>query len=190
MPFVEHHYKAEYGAVRIRPLQHADIELLRQWRNNSSLSEFLNPIGEITPEMQEKWYKEYLADPDIATFAIEEIQNLNRVVGSVAIYRFRGDEAEVGKIVVGDPEAKGKKIGYYGLLLAMEVGFRIFGIQTYFLSVHEDNLPARKIYSYAGFVQIGKHHFVKGGEELEMMLKKAKMEVGHDFLQEVCVSTI
>ncbi len=182
---MKHNCCAEYRHVRIRPLHETDIELLRQWRNNAALSEFLNPIGEITPEMQKKWYKEYLEDQSIATFAIEEIQDLNRVVGSVAVYGFRGDEAEVGKIVVGDPEAKGKKIGYYGLLLAMYVGYQKMGVNTYLGDVHEDNMSAKTNDLRAGFIVTGKHPFVKGGYELEMVLPKKHFEEVHDFLDEI-----
>lgn len=182
---MKHTHCAEYRHVRIRPLHETDIELLRQWRNDASLSEFLNPMGEITPEMQKKWYESYLNDQSIATFAIEEIQDLHRVVGSVALYGFRGDQAEVGKIVVGDPEAKGKKIGYYGLLLAMYVGYQEMGVNTYLGDVHEDNMSAKTNDLRAGFIVTGKHPFVKGGYELEMVLPKAHFEEVHDFLGEI-----
>ena len=102
------------------------------------------------------------------------------MVGSVAVYGFRGDEAEVGKIVVGDPEAKGKKIGYYGLLLAMYVGYQKMGVNTYLGDVHEDNMSAKTNDLRAGFIVTGKHPFVKGGYELEMVLPKV-----HDFLDEI-----
>ena len=107
------------------------------------------------------------------------------MVGSVAVYGFRGDEAEVGKIVVGDPEAKGKKIGYYGLLLAMYVGYQKMGVNTYLGDVHEDNMSAKTNDLRAGFIVTGKHPFVKGGYELEMVLPKKHFEEVHDFLDEI-----
>ena len=82
-----------------------DIENLRVWRNDKSKTQFLKPIGEITPEMQLEWFKKYLDNQDEITFAIEETKDLNRMVGSVTLYNFHGKVAEVGKIQIGDREA-------------------------------------------------------------------------------------
>lgn len=180
-------YIAEYKHVRIRPLEETDIELLREWRNDKNISSFLNPIDEITPDMQREWYYQYLQDSTIIQFAIEEKQDLNRVVGSVALYGFDGDRAEVGKIVVGDPEAKGKKIGFYGLILAMYLGFEKLGINTYIGDVHEDNIPAKTNDLRAGFVVTGKHEFISGGYELELELTKSRFKETHDFLDKVVI---
>lgn len=182
---MKHRFSAEYKHVRIRPLMEDDIELLRKWRNDQTLSEFLKPIGTITEEMQKNWYYDYLEDDTIATFAIEEISELNRVVGSVAIYDFDKDIAEVGKIVVGDPEAKGKKIGYYGLLLAMYTGYEKMGINKYLGEVHEYNMSAKTNDLRAGFIVKGKRPFMKGGYELVMELPKEHFYEVHDFLDEI-----
>lgn len=182
---MKHTFAAEYEHVRIRPLQEQDIELLRTWRNDENLSEFLTPVGTITAEMQRDWFYKYLEDDSIATFAIEEINELKRVVGSVAVYDFKGDTAEVGKIVVGDPEAKGKKIGYYGLLLAMYIGYQKMGVNMYLGEVHEDNMSAKTNDLRAGFIVKGKHPFMKGGYELEMELPKEHFFEVHKFLDDV-----
>ncbi len=182
---MKHNICAEYKHVRIRPLEEKDIELLRKWRNNKALSEFLRPMNEITVDMQKRWFASYLQDENNVTFAIEEIRDLNRVVGSVSLYDFKGDTAEVGKIVVGDPEAKGKKIGYYALLLAMYVGYQELGIRDYFGEVHEENNAARINDMRIGFLVTGKHPFVSGGYELEMHLPKEHFEKTHDFLSDI-----
>ena len=83
-------YFAEYKHVRIRPLEERDIEKIRIWRNDSDNTDFLRDIGEITPEMQLNWYKKDIEDDTSCTFAIEEISELNRIVGSVAIYEIHG----------------------------------------------------------------------------------------------------
>lgn len=182
---MKHKHCAEYRNVRIRPLHETDIELLRQWRNDASLSKFLNPMVEITPEMQKKWYESYLNDQSIVTFAIEEIQDLHRLVGSVALYDFDGDKAEVGKLEIGDPAARGKKISYYGILMAMYVGYQKLGINTYLSEVHEDNMAPKINTLRAGFIVTGKRPFIKGGYELEMVLPKAHFEEVHDFLDKI-----
>lgn len=182
---MKHNICAEYKHVRIRPLREGDLEYLRKWRNNKEMSTFLRPIGEITSEMQKQWFERECDDQTSATFAIEEIDELNRIVGSVAVYDINGTEAEVGKIVVGDPDAKGKKIGYYGLLLAMYVGYEKLGIEKFLGEVHEDNMSAKTNDLRAGFIVTGKHPFVNGGYELEMNLPKQHFFDTHDFLDDV-----
>ena len=182
---MEHKHCAEYEHIRLRPLGINDIELLRKWRNDAAYSKFLRPIGTITAEMQRAWFDKYLSDPSNITFAIEEIRDLNRVVGSVSLYDFDGTSAEVGKIVVGDPEAKGKKIGFYALLLAMHLGYQKLGIENFRGEVHEDNLPAKTIDMRLGFVITGKHPFTNGGYELDMILPKDHFGATHNFLNDI-----
>lgn len=182
---MKHNICAEYKHVRIRPLCESDLEHLRMWRNDKTMSKFLRPIDEITPEMQRNWFEKEAADNTSATFAIEEINELNRIVGSVAVYDIEGEKAEVGKIVVGDPEAKGKKIGYYGLLLAMYVGYKKLGISEFIGEVHEDNMSAKTNDLRMGFIVTGKHPFINGGYELEMRLPEEHFYEVHNFLDEI-----
>lgn len=181
---MNHNICVKYKHVRIRPLREEDLENLRKWRNDKKIGEFLRKIDEITPEMQENWYLNDCKDETVATFAIEEVESLNRVVGSVSIYDINGDTAEIGKIVVGDEEAKGKKIGYYALLLAMYAGYEKLGINQYLGEVSEENKPAYINDMRAGFIITGKHDCEDGGSELEMILPKQHFFEVHDFLND------
>lgn len=181
---MNHDISVEYKHVRIRPLKESDLEYLRRWRNDSQLNSFLRKIDEITPEMQKIWWINDCKDSEVATFAIEEIETLNRIVGSVSIYDIKDDTAEIGKIVVGDPDAKGKKIGYYALLMAMYAGYEKLGINKYLGEVHEDNKPAYVNDMRAGFIVTGKHPYIDGGYELDMVLPKEHFIETHDFISE------
>lgn len=46
----------KYG-ITLRRLTHDKIELVRYWRTNPKISQFLVYRGEITPEQQEKWFQ-------------------------------------------------------------------------------------------------------------------------------------
>lgn len=46
----------KYG-VTLRPLTHDKIEMLRQWRNNPKIQQYMEYREEITPDMQEQWYQ-------------------------------------------------------------------------------------------------------------------------------------
>lgn len=181
---MNHDIVVTYKHVRIRPLVESDLENLRRWRNDEKISEFLRKIDPITPEQQKNWWLRDCTDPTVATFAIDENNELNRMVGSVSIYGIKGDVAEIGRIVVGDSDAKGKKIGYYALLMALYVGYERLGIETFLGEVHEENKPSYVNFMRAGFIVTGKHEFVSGGYELEMNLPKKHFKDVHDFLDE------
>ena len=46
-----------YG-VLLRPLEATDLEMVRQWRNAAHVRENFELQGEITPENQQKWFRE------------------------------------------------------------------------------------------------------------------------------------
>lgn len=182
---MKHSFCSEYDFLRIRPLYIEDIEFLRCWRNDAELSKYFTPIHEITPLMQERWYEAYLNDNDIITFTIEEIVKLKRIVGSVSLYGFHDGIAEIGKIVVGDLEARGKKIGYYAMLMALYLGIEKLNIKKFILSCHEDNIAALKNYKRIGFMECGRHKFIKGGFEIEMNLDSAVLQSTNSLLKEI-----
>ena len=171
---MDHDIYATKDNVRLRPLKQNDIELLRVWRNDNNNSSFLKPISYITPEMQQVWFEKYLEDPDIYTWSIDEISKLNRCVGSVSLYNFKADlftvnaneydlsikkneetskgsACEFGRLMIGDTEARGKKIGFTATILSIDIAFNNLGAELVHLKVDKDNIPAYKIYREAGF---------------------------------------
>lgn len=166
---MKHNYSAEIDAIMIRPLATEDLYLLREWRNDERLSTYLRKIPYITEMAQIKWYDEYTKDDNTLFFAIID-KDLRKTVGTVALYNFFNNSCEVGKIMIGDPYSHGKGMGYKALLLAIMIAINMFNVDIFKLDVHEDNIPARKIYDKIGFKVTGKHVFEKGGYELEMKL--------------------
>lgn len=162
---MKHSYYGKYDNIELRPLEKYDIESLRVWRNDKESTKFLRKVGYITPEMQENWFLEYLKDQTIYTFAIVEKEKLNRIVGSVSIYNFRNNKAEIGKIQIGDSEARGLGIGGRAMVIAMKIGFELMGINLFDAHVHKDNTPAYKSYLDIGFKVVGSEPSEIGGFE-------------------------
>jgi RimJ/RimL family protein N-acetyltransferase len=133
-----HDLFAEHENVRIRPLIHDDIESLRLLRNNVERTKYLANIGDITPKMQEEWFERYLSDQNTISWAIDEISELNRFVGSVSLYNFRGDKCEVGKIII-DPLAGGRGIGPKAESMCMFLGYKFYGFKTVDAVVNIEN---------------------------------------------------
>lgn len=176
---------ASYKHVTVRPIGENDIEKLRLWRNNQEIKKFLSPIPEITKEMQENWYRSYLTDSNVITYAIDECEELNRMVGTVSLYDFDGCIARAGKTIIGDPDARGKNMGYLGETLALYIGYQKMGISKYLTEVHEDNIVSQKMAYKIGFRRVGKHKFGTFGYEDDFVVTKSFFEEIHDFLPEV-----
>lgn len=170
---MEHFYCAQYEDALLRPLHRYDIEYLRQWRNKCELNQYLKAVGDITEQMQEKWFETYIKDRDTVLWSIDYMRI--RSVGTVALYDFQDNRCQIGKILIGDDAARGHGLGRLSFLMAMRMGMEFWGIRKFFLSVHEDNRAARAIYDKIGFYRTGSHSFERGGMELEMEITAEKM---------------
>lgn len=162
---MQHTYTALYHGIKIRPLTKKDIENLRIWRNDIEQTKFLRPIGKISSEMQEKWFKDYLMDKNQIIFAIEETHDLHRLVGSLALYDFNETEAEIGKIQIGDKEAHGRGIGRKSLAMACKIGFEHLKLTQIIAFVHQHNIASHSNFDRLGFEKIGIQDSVVGGIE-------------------------
>ena len=149
---MKHNYSLKKENILLRPLRKDDIEMLRIWRNNPDNSKYLRQIGYIDKESQEKWFENYLNNNDEIAFAIEECNELNRIVGSCSLYNFNNSSAEFGKILIGDEEAHGKKVGLNAVKAAVEIGFNELKLNQITLEVNAKNKPAIKTYESAGFI--------------------------------------
>ena len=170
---MKHPYEIKFENVHLRPLMEGDIESLRQWRNDPSNTLYLNKIPYITPEMQKKWYEKYLTNDDEMCFAVVENKDLNRLVGSLSLYQFQSDECFFGKILIGDADAHGRKIGLNATIAAVKIAFDQLRMNCVNLFVFSDHLAACKVYKDAGF-QVEEEHIAPSGRKEYTMFKKAK----------------
>lgn len=186
---MKHLLKAEYANVRLRPLDELDIEQLRVWRNNKYETRFLRQIGEITPAMQKQWFRSYLQNEHEICFAIEEIEKLNRIVGSLALYDFNETVSEIGKIQIGDSHAHGLGIGRISFVMAMRIGFKILGFKKIIAAVHKENIPALKNYMTIGFEIVGEHEASMGGIEFEIEINEKKLIAHNSYYDDILIAS-
>lgn len=146
-----HNYSTKYKNIELKPLEKKDIFKLKDWRNDTKNSKYLSKLPHITDEMQIKWFNNYLKDDNEIIFSINEIIDLQRVVGSISVYNFDGNTCEVGKLMVGDNEAHNKKIGYNSMIALLNLIFDNMKYTTVYLYVFQNNIPALKIYKKIGF---------------------------------------
>ncbi len=182
-----HNYSARYKDILLRPLLKKDIEVLRRWRNNTEAVKYLRNIGEITPEMQEKWFKSYLLNNDEYSFSIIDIGDLHTIVGSVSLYNFKNTQAEVGKIQIGDVRAHGKGIGRTALVMITELGFKSFGLKKIVAGVNQCNIASHSNFMKVGFKIIGTHPSVSsfGGTEDEIEIDLPTLEKANPYATDI-----
>lgn len=154
---MKHSYQKKYKNVFIRELMEMDIEQIRLWRNDSSNTRFLRKIPYITSQMQKEWFSSYLLNEKEMIFAIEEVENINGIVGSMALYNFTSTEAEFGKILIGNPIAHGKSVGRNAIEALKYVANDQLKLKRLYLHVYKDNIPAIVVYQKTGFVICDEH---------------------------------
>lgn len=166
---MEHYYSAELDTLRIRPLAVKDLELLRSWRNDPYISRYFRKIEYITSTQQRQWFKRYLEEAYIYYWTIEEE---SKPIGSLSLYDIRESEGVIGKFMIGDPTSHGKGYGYKAFIMALKVGFEQLQLENIKVTVHEKNIPAKRIYELIGFEVIDNHPFNEEGDELDMIIDR------------------
>jgi len=136
---MKHGIELSYRNIKLAPIELEDIECLRNWRNNADLTPYLSKISHITSDMQLVWYNKDLEDKNCYSFAIYETQELQSLIGSVALYNFNGNTAEFGRLFIGDTNARGKGYGYLTTILCLQIGFTKFKLDDITAYVFEEN---------------------------------------------------
>jgi RimJ/RimL family protein N-acetyltransferase len=169
---MRHDYNLIYKNIKVRPLLQMDIPYLRKWRNDPVNTLHLRKIPVITPEHQLKWFQEYLDNPDEMCFAIDLIAN-NQIIGSASLYNFKNNQAEFGKILIGDSEAHGKKAGYNATNAIVSIAFEQLSVERVILHCYKTNNAAVHIYKQVGFEIIDEYNSPVGLEYI-MSIDKSK----------------
>jgi ribosomal-protein-alanine N-acetyltransferase len=97
---------------------------------------------------------------------------LGRSTIGFAVSRMAADEAEILSIAI-DAAYRGK--GLSRTLLLTHLGHLAGrGVRTIFLEVEENNVPARRLYDWAGFAVVGRRdrYYRQGGEQLNALLMR------------------
>lgn len=175
---MKHELYEEYKNIRIRPLCDEDLEFLRIWRNDSNNTKYLTHIPYITRDMQEKWFENSLIEPNEYIFAIDEIHELKKIVGSMSLYNITSKNAEFGKILIGDNAAHGKKIGLNSLKALLNICFNRLNLDFVYLHVYKDNKAAITIYQQAGFTIVDESNTIKGKEYIMNINKEQFFKYG------------
>src|SRR5262249_11213665 len=103
--------------------------------------------------MHTSWYNKYETRDDDFVFIIEETRTHKKPVGQVALYDidWAAKRAEYGRLLLGEPEARGRGIARIATNLLLEQAFANWGLSEVYLEVYATNTAALAVYEACGF---------------------------------------
>ncbi len=143
----------------LRLLTAADLPSTIDWRNREDIRHYFIRSEIIAWENHLSWWEKYQSKTDDFTFIIEDTGRLKRPVGQIALYNLdlvRG-EAEYGRLMVGDPEARRKGLAKRATFVLVSWAFTSLGLKRIYLNVLKTNTAAINLYRQSGFTICGEH---------------------------------
>ena len=154
--------------VMLREYRADDIGEIRKWVNDAETTRYLStrfwPPQTMT-DSEEFLSRMLQSSHNAYNFVIAELSD-GRYIGQLDMFRvdWRLRQGELGMVVAAAGD-RGRGFGTEALGLMQRFAFRTLGLERLELEVHMDNLPARRCYEKAGFVQEGvkRHAFFTDG---------------------------
>lgn len=143
--------------VALGPIRRDLLATYQRWINDFETSRTLAlypaPISE---ESELAWYESGATGKDQPTFTIYERATL-RPIGNTSLQSIDWvHRRAVWGIAIGEADARGKGYGTETARLMLDYAFTALGLNSVSLTVYEYNVPARRAYTKAGFVETGR----------------------------------
>lgn len=152
---------SNYG-VTLKLLTHDKIEMVRQWRNDPKISQYMEYREEITSEMQEKWFTKLNNGIEnfywIVEYSGEEIGLIN-----VKDVDYEKKSGESGVFIYVDRYLN-TDISYRAHLVMFDYIFEVVGLTTIYSHMLKTNPRAQRFGQFLGA------HLAEGQENVENQL--------------------
>lgn len=163
--------------VSLRKITEEDTDNIVKWRNSQDVRQWLYSQVELTNEMHLEWFKNMVCTGRCIQYIIT-LKEGNKCcdIGTTFIKRANTvcDIGEFG-IFIGESWARGKHCALPATKEMLNIGFREHDLQSIFLTVFEDNVPAVHTYLKAGFIVTEKYPYDGDGTRTVL-----KMEIDKD----------
>jgi RimJ/RimL family protein N-acetyltransferase len=143
----------ESEGMRFRLAAEGDLPVMLQWRNRPAVRRWFFHSQEILPEAHRRWFKRYLETPDDYHFILETADAQGRPIGQISLSNvdFETGKAEIGRLVIGAAELRGRGLGAIAMRGVSEFANRQWGISEIFGLIRSDNAAIIKTATAAGF---------------------------------------
>lgn len=187
---MNHQYTFQFENLLLRPLKAEDILILLSWRNKDDIRKNFIHSAIIKKDEQILWYEHYLNNPNDLMFIFEETQIYQKPIGAVGLYNVHRNNAEFGRLMIGEGDALGKGFGYLATLMTCYLGFSKLDLAKIHLKVFSDNQAAWRLYQKIGFVNRDDSN-TRDRIVISMTLtKQAFYDIHHHFIQQIGVRKI
>jgi diamine N-acetyltransferase len=155
--------------VTLRLLEERDLSMTREWRNRDEVRKWFLTSTIISPQQHAAWFAQYRDRDDDFVFVIEETALLCRPVGQASIYAIDWQQrrAKFGRLLIGDPDARGKGLARRAVTALIGESFDKLGLEELRLEVLKDNARAIALYEQCGFTFDG-----EAGQEIRMVKRR------------------
>ncbi len=140
-------------SVRLRLLEHADLPMTLRWRNDEAIRQWFFNSDLISGTLHQQWFDGYRERDDDFVFVIEDTAMANHPVGQASVYRVDWDRksAEFGRLMIGDPAARGRGLARDAVNVLTEFSFDGLGLTDLSLQLKEANTVAAAVYESCGY---------------------------------------
>lgn len=136
---------SDYG-VTLKRLTEDKIEMVRCWRNDPKIQQYMEFREEITPEMQKAWFSSINNESNL--FYI--IENNGKEIGLINIKNIKEKKGE-GGVFIWDDNSLNSDISYRAHLALFDLVFSIGLLNVIISHVLKDNIRAQRFTKFLGF---------------------------------------
>jgi len=139
--------------IRLRLLEPDDLERTLEWRNRAENRRWFVHSEPLSLDSHLGWFRRYQERDDDYVFVVESLDETPRQIGQVSLYHIDWDSAtaEFGRLLIGDPAARGRGYGLDATRTLLGFGFDTMRLKLIRLEVFAENTAAIRIYRRCGF---------------------------------------
>ena len=141
----------KYG-ITLRPLTHDKIEMVRRWRTDPKIAQYMEYRGEITPEMQERWFdKISCSGSDFFFLMVVD----GKEIGLINVKDVNWDKktGETG-IFIWDENYLNSDYGIRFVIAIHDFSFEVLGLESLHGHTLSDNKRANRLNKAIGYVVV------------------------------------
>ena len=185
--------RLEGRSVILEEIQPKYFSNVIDWRNNKELNQFLNQPYELTMELEQKWFENYIED-GTQGFMIMIDKKSGVAFGTVGWTDFdrKTKTCIEGRLLIGDERFNGSIEFLEALILINDYLYQDIGIEKMYIHVVRENKKALRLNRKFGYVenlgeiQFPKELFVNGLNQIEFSrLKEEYAQVRKNFMYEL-----
>jgi len=149
--------------VILRPVTEDDLEMVRTWRNDPGVSQFMLSQEQITPEQQRAWFKKVSRDPRQQHYIIIY---KDQPIGAANIRALQGTDLQNATVIepglyIFEDKYRANLLTFAPTLLLNDFCFNQLGVKTLRAVVKPDNEAALNYNAKLGYQVVRKGSLVE-----------------------------